>query len=240
MSWLEEGINKILDLSKTEIIDVNGRKYSTNGLSAVHVPTPRPVSLKTLSGLVDYVTNNRDALDLDAMTAHVVSHNLVEVFGPTMFNAFCERDFFAKSEADPGDVFPFGRWLPLEDFNIQVMSRFTGAGDRANIIAVCGKLSVDTSLSVEDDGVSQTVQAKIGVTKLAEVTLPPVVELAPFRTFAEVEQPVSKFLFRMKRDGNSIYAALYEADGGAWRNDAMIKVAEYLKANLPQQVVVIA
>lgn len=137
-------------------------------------------------------------------------------------------------------MFPFGRWLPLEEFNIQVMSRFTGAGDRANIIAVCGKLSVDTSLAVEDDGVSQTVQAKIGVTKLADVTLPPVVELAPFRTFAEVDQPLSKFLFRMKRDGNNVYAALYEADGGAWRHDAMLKVAEYLKASLPEQVVVIA
>ncbi len=52
-------------------------------------------------------------------------------------------------------------------------------------------------------------------------------------TFLEVEQPVSQFVFRMK-DGPR--AAIFEADGGAWRNQAIVNIREYLKEQLAEEV----
>lgn len=57
--------------------------------------------------------------------------------------------------------------------------------------------------------------------------------LAPYRTFLEVEQPESQFIFRMK-DGPR--GAIFEADGGAWRNQAIVNIREYLKEQLSEEV----
>ena len=49
----------------------------------------------------------------------------------------------------------------------------------------------------------------------------------------EVDQPVSKFVFRLKQDKyDGIQCALFEADGGAWEIDAMDSIRHYLEAKL--------
>ncbi|OSB00487.1 hypothetical protein B2H85_13365, partial [Clostridium botulinum] len=55
------------------------------------------------------------------------------------------------------------------------------------------------------------------------------VTLAPYRTFPEIEQPLSRFIFRMQQGPS---AAIYEADGGAWRNQAMQRIKAYLEEEL--------
>lgn len=61
--------------------------------------------------------------------------------------------------------------------------------------------------------------------------VPNPVILAPYRTFPEIEQPLSKFIFRMKNDRGP-EAALFEADGKAWRNKAIRDIKEYLEKAL--------
>ena len=56
-------------------------------------------------------------------------------------------------------------------------------------------------------------------------------KLRPYRTFTEVVQPASDFIFRMKED-RGITCALFEADGGAWKNAAMKNIKEYLEFEL--------
>lgn len=76
---------------------------------------------------------------------------------------------------------------------------------------------------------SQKVTVKTGVASVSDAVVPNPVTLAPYRTFPEVEQPESKFIFRMKEGPT---AALFEADGGAWRNTAILGIKEYLKEAL--------
>jgi hypothetical protein len=70
------------------------------------------------------------------------------------------------------------------------------------------------------------METKFNLETLANVKVPNPVVLAPFRTFPEIKQPESKFIFRMQSGPR---AALYEADGGAWRNEAMSGIKEYLQ-----------
>ena len=58
--------------------------------------------------------------------------------------------------------------------------------------------------------------------------------LKPFRTFAEAEQPESKFIFRMRKDEDGVTAALIEADGGAWKVQAIKNIANYLEDKLSE------
>lgn len=55
----------------------------------------------------------------------------------------------------------------------------------------------------------------------------------PYRTFLEVDQPVSEFIFRMKQDKyDGVLCALFEADGGAWKMEATERIKKYLESEL--------
>ena len=55
--------------------------------------------------------------------------------------------------------------------------------------------------------------------------------MAPFRTFPEVEQPTSQFVFRAKCDGeNKPYLMLVEADGGRWKIEAISTIRKAMEA----------
>lgn len=55
--------------------------------------------------------------------------------------------------------------------------------------------------------------------------------LRPYRTFREVEQPASEFVFRLRSlNGEVPWCALFEADGGKWKLDAVLKIKAWLEA----------
>lgn len=68
---------------------------------------------------------------------------------------------------------------------------------------------------------------------LQEVEVPSPCRLMPYRTFTEVKQPMSSFIFRVKdNDRLGVSCALFEADGGAWKNEAKKNIKEYLEKEL--------
>lgn len=97
----------------------------------------------------------------------------------------------------------------------------------------------DTSVTQEDDGITQRVTAKSGISLSKTVKVPNPVRLMPYRTFTEVAQPESAFVFRMRKDGSSISAALFEADGNAWKNEAILNIKEFFKSSLSGEDVII-
>jgi hypothetical protein len=74
---------------------------------------------------------------------------------------------------------------------------------------------------------------KAGVSRVTEIPVPNPVILAPFRTFLEIEQPKSKFVFRMRSGSESPSCMLVEGDGGAWKMDAMLKIKAWLSEKMP-------
>ena len=68
-----------------------------------------------------------------------------------------------------------------------------------------------------------------GVSMASNVTFKNPVPLKPIRTFAEIDQPESNFTLRVN---DSAQAALFEADGGVWKNVAVALIKDYLKSNL--------
>lgn len=63
--------------------------------------------------------------------------------------------------------------------------------------------------------------------------VPSPVHLKPYRTFDEIDQPESDFIFRIKSDKfDGITCALFSADGGAWITEAKQRIKEYLRNEL--------
>ena len=69
---------------------------------------------------------------------------------------------------------------------------------------------------------------KQGIASKADVLVPNPVTLTPYRTFLEVKQPSSEFVFRIKDNGGTPAFMLVEAEGGLWRAEAMQNIKEYL------------
>ncbi|MGC4441273.1 hypothetical protein ABXW85_20645, partial [Streptococcus suis] len=74
-------------------------------------------------------------------------------------------------------------------------------------------LKIESGSEIEDNGVSQVATVTSGVASLAKGKAPNPVLLRPYRTFAEVEQPASQFVFRIDKQARM---ALFEADGKRW------------------------
>jgi hypothetical protein len=101
---------------------------------------------------------------------------------------------------------------------------------------VLGTLKDERVSTHADDGVTQQVTTRKGLAFGVENTpVPRIVTLMPYRTFAEVDQPASTFILRLKqgqREGEPPQAALFEADGGRWKLEAIQSIREYLDDRL--------
>lgn len=188
-----------------------------------------PLVLNTLSGFVKYVQSNLDRQD-ESLIIHVKNESAVYLKGLIAGDGSREKLAVAQAIIPK---FNFNYFMDTEEFNIALQSKFVLNSDRQILLQVIGNISEENVKKTGDDGVSQAVTINQGVASKADVKVPNPVILAPYRTFLEVEQPESQFIFRMK-DGPR--GAIFEADGGAWRNQAIVNIREYLKEQLSEEV----
>lgn len=129
--------------------------------------------------------------------------------------------------------FEYGRFIDHETFCINVQAKFLGVPDtdKELLLKFAGTVESGSVSEYGDDGITQKATVKNGIASKMDAIVPNPVRMCPFRTFIEVPQPVSDFVFRM-RDRDGIQCALFEADGGAWKNEAMKNVKEYLESEL--------
>ena len=123
----------------------------------------------------------------------------------------------------------FDSYMDIEQFNVQLLSTFIETPVRAELFKIVKSLTKEQNCNATDDGVSQVLTVKQGVSLAQNVTLQNPVPLKPMRTFSEVDQPESNFTLRVNGDAD---VALFEADGGAWKNAAVANIKNYLESKL--------
>lgn len=188
-----------------------------------------PLIIKTLTGLVDYIKSNLERKEANLLL-HIEKPDEVSLMGLLAEDG--SREYLASAQAIV-PRFNFDYYLDIEEFNVALQSVFAPTADRDILLKVVGNLKEDNVKTTGDDGVSQAVTIKTGVATAADVKVPNPVTLAPYRTFIEVKQPESKFIFRMK-DGPR--GAIFEADGGAWRNQAILNIKTFLEEQLTNEI----
>lgn len=194
-------------------------------------PKAHAVTLSTLTSLVDYIKSGVDEMP-GRMLVHVVGPLEVELF--SCLDGERTREELAVVEGQVPD-FRYGSYMGHEEFIIAMQAKFLPNPDRAQLLKFAGTVKNGTLTEYGDDGISQKATVSRGVAGSENQIVPNPVILHPFRTFSEVDQPESAFIFRMRDDGNSgVKCAIFEADGGAWRNRAMDGIKEYLRTELAE------
>lgn len=224
---IKEALQYLVGLGCTQILDVNGKKFSTKEIFSVKEPKPAPIEATTLTALVDYLKSNADKLACEKLIIHVVSPSKVILYSPLKDDK--DREAYIECDVLLPDNITFDSFMDVEEFNIMLQSSFVENEDSKLLLKVVGNIQDKAVKEVGDDGVSQAVTIKTGVAHVDAVRAPNPIVLAPYRTFPEVLQPESKFIFRMQ---SGPAAALFEADGGAWRNEAMANIKQYLTDEL--------
>lgn len=227
---LKEFVEKIVSLAPTQLQQIHGRQYADRPVVLVEPPRRyAQLELLTLSGLVDAVRANLDNLDVGMWMVEVLSYQGVRIVS-RFTNDYGEREVLLSVGLSDGEVFPFGRFLPREEFVIGLQARFVQEQPVIDLLKTASTLEASIVALSEDDGISQKTTVKQGVALKETVTVKGRVRLRPYRTFREVEQPASEFVFRLRSRGGEVpECALFEADGGTWKLDAVLTIKRWLE-----------
>lgn len=236
---IKKALEYIVGMRAPQVLEINGETYSDKELHRIcHNPKASRIELTTLTSLVEYIEANIDTMS-DKMIVHVVSPTRVILL--SQLDDDRQREYLLNVEAQVPE-FSYGRYMGHESFLIALQAKFIPNEDRDLLLKFTGTVENGTVAQYGDDGVTQKATIKTGIASKGEAIVPNPVKLRPFRTFIEVEQPESAFIFRMRQDERSgVECAIFEADGGAWKNAAMKCIKEYLQfelANMPQFTVI--
>ena len=240
MDMTRDALQYVVGLKTAEVLDINGERYVDKDVYRVdNELRASAIQMNTLTSLVDYLKAGVDKM-AEKMLVQVVSPTKVRVL--SMLDADRKREELVEVEAMIPD-FEYGRYMGNERFIIALQSKFIDNDDRALLLKFAGTVKDESIAEYGNDGVTQKATVKTGITSVGDAIVPNPVKLRPFRTFVEVTQPESAFVFRMRQaDGRGIECAIFEADGGAWKNVAMKSIKEYLQFELVhlQQFIVIS
>ncbi len=233
MDLTKEAIDRILQLGKIEQFTIDGREYTSKNILPVYDPFVENIDVNTLTGFVNYILESKD-FNKDEVMIHIVDHATVRLFSSLTGN-FKQREIYLTVGAEMyKNNFNFGNYYDVERFIISLQSSFDTTYDRTQILKIVGNLTTENVQNYNDDGVTQQVTAKIGIARVDDIEVPNPVKLKPYRTFREIEQPESEFVFRLKSGGDGIKpsCALFEADGSGWMLTAIQSIRTFLNDNV--------
>ena len=223
---LAKMIDKIVSLKETKTFEIGGQTYTDGHLTRIppHVDRPESISVSGLDGVCKLIRTELEKVGTTIMV-QAKSYKSVEVM--TTYLPDFSRNILYRAEADAPGIYTGFR--SREVALIELRSLFIPNEGTAYLLDLLGRMTDEKSVSTNDNGVTQTVEARQGVALNALVEVKPRVMLRPFRTFLEVEQPESEFLLRVDPDEG---IGFFEADGGIWKLEAKKNIADYFLKNM--------
>lgn len=242
ISFLKDAINRVAELA-TDAAAVTYKKVGNSeymvdkegNLTLLKEPyySPRTLNLHSLDALVQAVKTEA-VPNYPSTPIYITVSTFQRVDCYTQPDPADEmlRGFLYQADATDVPGFRDCKWS-FEEAMISLRARFQPTKDIQYMLDLLSHMSVDQNVQSDDNGVTQTVQVKQGVSFVANETVRPIVQLAPYRTFQEVDQPASEFVFRVDEKRN---VTLAEADGGMWKLYARRTVKDFLTAALADEI----
>ena len=225
---IKEALQYLVELGNVRVINVNSSSYSTERLHRIdEEQRADAIEMHTLNSLVEYIHSKTDSIK-DKLLVHVVSPIEVELISSLDSDRKRERLITVRANIPK---IRFDSFLDQEEFIIMLQSCFENDCDREIVLQVAGSVVDNQVAEYGDDGISQKATIRQGIASSCDVKVPNPVVLVPIRTFQEVDQVEQKFVFRMKSE-RGLQCALFEADGGCWRNEAVLRIKNYLVEHL--------
>ncbi|CAG36754.1 hypothetical protein [Desulfotalea psychrophila] len=218
-------IEKIEEMSKPNFREESGVVLSNKRLHRLARPLAMGLEVHSLQAIADYANNLTE--EGVAFVVNVLSPSKVVLLSG-LDPDHRDRETFLESSC-AYDPFVFGRYYDVEEFIVSLQAQFVQDEVIGAILKMVGNMVTRSDVGLYDDGVTQIAEVKTGLANVEKVALPNPVSIAPYRTFPELEQPCSNFVLRLTKDHS---CALFEADGGAWKIEAIEKIADFFRTSI--------
>lgn len=232
---IKEAINRILELGAPNAIDYNGRKFVDKKMTELD-PTwyASPLEVHTLSAIIDYIRSGADKWSMKAgrFILHVEDYNHVQLYREMDDQKRRDHLLTASSYLC---AFPFGKWMDLEQFIIQLQTSFVATEELEELAGLAGNIVGQSEISQRDDGITQQVTVKDGISLVKQKAVKNPIILRPYRTFSDVDQPEGSFVFRLKKQNSEMLAALFSADGEDWKRKCIMEISKYFIERLTEK-----
>ncbi len=235
-SFLRDAIDRIVGLAAPYTMEANGHTFCSKALVEVKADeyAPTAYEVDTLDALVKLILT--EGLTLGRrLYVRVDSARKVTVTttynNGELRNPYLRFPLYEAVSDVPGVT--IGNLMSQERAIVELQSLYGATPDRDYLLDLLSRIDVNEGVSSVDNGVTQEVNVRTGAVLKQATPVRPIVQLQPYRTFLEVEQPVSDFLLRVSKEGEP---TLFEADGGAWKLEAKRSIAAYLAEKLADQV----
>ena len=231
---LKEALQYLVSLKDNKTYEFDGITYSDHELNIVQAPTYRRSGMEfgSLDAIVKMIRTELpeyDGLIGLPVFIQVEDHKHVKVFTRADVQ---EKRLFPYEAVCRDTAFSEG-WRDQQAAIIELRSRFIPTDDTAYLLDLISRINDEKGIQSNDNGVSQTVTVKQGVSLMATETIRPRISLKPFRTFREVPQPESEFILRLDENG---HVGLFEADGGIWKMEAKDNIMAYFTSALAPEI----
>lgn len=231
---IKEALQYVVGMNKATIHDIDGRRYSDRNLEPLKSPISEALAVCTLSGLLDGVEYFMTEEDRKSAIAHVMSYKIVNILDTNQDNwGRCQHYVQAKYDCD--DNFRENTWYDLDEFNIMLMTKFIHDEEQAKILKIAGNITDNNIQTLVDDGMTQAVTVRRGITQNESECIPRIIVLRRRRTFAEIMQPTQLYAPRMRKYGDKVQAALFGAGGDEWKFEAINSINLWLIDNLKKR-----
>ena len=233
MKYFEELVRKA---DAPQVLEICGKTYVNRELERCDErPKARPVQAHTLTALMDYLEHCSEEFP-GRMIIHIVDPTHVRLLSALDWERGRETLFETTAETS---CFRFGEWYDQENFMIALQANFQANEDLSAVLKLAGNIVSKNDQTYSDDGTTQVATMTVGVASKADAIVPNPVTLVPYRTFQEVEQPESAFVFRISERGGVPAFKLIEAEGGIWRLTAIESIKEYISdilTDIPDEI----
>jgi len=234
---LKEAIQEIERISRPKTYEIGGRTFYDVGTSLreyrPEVIRPEKKVLTSLDALVTLIKTEALKAQKPPLYIQVDRFDHVLCFTQTGDEAHeFLRNFLYSVDAIDVPGFQEG-FMDHETAMIALRCKFQQTDDLDYLLNLLSTIDISAGTTTKDNGATQTVQVKQGIAFKEYQDIKPIVDLKPYRTFQEVDQPESAFLCRVN---DKCEIGLFEADGGMWRLQARENVKAFLAEQLSDEV----
>lgn len=214
------------DAAAVERQSIHGVEYIRGEMKLLPPPLAAAFATTTLDGFVNMLEAGVDGFNVEATVIHVVDFETVQLVQRKASDYARRVVHLAAAPAKGITQFPyFNQWGPQQNFVIGLQAHFQPTDDLKYLLDLASHIDAKESVKQADTGVTQTITVQRGMAFKESVDARPRVTLKPFRTFRELDQPASDFIFRVNEESK---LALFEADGGAWKIAAIAMISLWL------------
>jgi hypothetical protein len=214
---IREAIEYVLGIAEQgreiRLAKIHGQSVSKDAGGNLHIvkePMPQALGLNSSTGIVDFIAS--EFTGTLGVIIEVDSPNSISVLGS--LNSDQQRPVFATAKVD--DIKIDAKWMEIDETIITLFTRTEKTDERDQLIEKLGKIDTNHGVKTEDDGISQQVTVKRGVSMRDQSTVKPIVKLKPYRTFRELQQPEVMYLIRLTQTDGKVMAMLKETCDPTW------------------------